>query len=146
MLGCRLTTILPAMTLAEAIETTRIHGVAGRTGASVRNRIGMSSCRIGSSISCSGWPYQAALPRVSHLLQSFLQQSQKPLHALWPSERFEPGNIFPVGRIVRIDTDGSHVTRRPCRDDARVYRPVLSTSHHASCLGPIPVPDRAPSS
>jgi hypothetical protein len=28
----RLTTILPAMTLAEAIETTRIHRVAGLTG------------------------------------------------------------------------------------------------------------------
>jgi magnesium chelatase family protein len=28
----RLTTILPAMTLAEAIETTRIHSVAGLTG------------------------------------------------------------------------------------------------------------------
>jgi magnesium chelatase family protein len=33
MLARRLTTILPAMTLAEAIETTRIHRVAGRTGA-----------------------------------------------------------------------------------------------------------------
>jgi magnesium chelatase family protein len=32
MLARRLTTILPAMTLAEAIETTRIHHVAGRTG------------------------------------------------------------------------------------------------------------------
>jgi magnesium chelatase family protein len=32
MLACRLTTILPPMTLAEAIETTRIHRVAGRTG------------------------------------------------------------------------------------------------------------------
>jgi hypothetical protein len=31
MLAWRLTTILPAMTLAEAIETTRTHGVAGRT-------------------------------------------------------------------------------------------------------------------
>jgi magnesium chelatase family protein len=31
-LARRLTTILPAMTLAEAIETTRIHRVAGRTG------------------------------------------------------------------------------------------------------------------
>jgi magnesium chelatase family protein len=29
----RLTTILPAMTIAEAIETTRIHRVAGLTGA-----------------------------------------------------------------------------------------------------------------
>ena len=32
MLARPLTTILPAMTLAEAIETTRIHRVAGRTG------------------------------------------------------------------------------------------------------------------
>jgi magnesium chelatase family protein len=31
MLARRLTTILPAMTLAEAIETMRIHRVAGRT-------------------------------------------------------------------------------------------------------------------
>ena len=29
----RLTTILPAMTLAEALKTTRIHSVAGLTGA-----------------------------------------------------------------------------------------------------------------
>jgi magnesium chelatase family protein len=33
MLARRLTTILPAMSLAEALETTRIHRVAGRTGA-----------------------------------------------------------------------------------------------------------------
>jgi magnesium chelatase family protein len=33
MLAWRLTTILPAMTLAEAIETTCIHRVAGLTGA-----------------------------------------------------------------------------------------------------------------
>jgi predicted ATPase with chaperone activity len=32
MLARRLTTILPAMTLTEAIETTRIHSVAGLTG------------------------------------------------------------------------------------------------------------------
>ena len=32
MLARRLTTILPAMTLAEAIETTRIHRVADLTG------------------------------------------------------------------------------------------------------------------
>jgi magnesium chelatase family protein len=32
MLARRLTTILPAMTLAEALETTRLHRVAGRTG------------------------------------------------------------------------------------------------------------------
>jgi magnesium chelatase family protein len=33
MLGRRLTALLPGMTLAEAIETTRIHRVAGLTGA-----------------------------------------------------------------------------------------------------------------
>jgi magnesium chelatase family protein len=32
MLAHRLTTILPAMTLPEALETTRIHRVVGRTG------------------------------------------------------------------------------------------------------------------
>jgi predicted ATPase with chaperone activity len=32
MLGRRLATILPAMTLAEAMETTRIHRVAGLIG------------------------------------------------------------------------------------------------------------------
>jgi magnesium chelatase family protein len=32
MLARRLTTIVPAMTLAEAIETMRIHRVAGLTG------------------------------------------------------------------------------------------------------------------
>jgi magnesium chelatase family protein len=31
MLARRLTTILPAMPLAEALETTRLHRVAGRT-------------------------------------------------------------------------------------------------------------------
>jgi magnesium chelatase family protein len=31
MLARRLTTMLPAMSLAEALETTRIHSVAGRT-------------------------------------------------------------------------------------------------------------------
>ena len=34
MLARRLATIVPAMTHAEAIKTTRIHRVAGRTGAS----------------------------------------------------------------------------------------------------------------
>ena len=33
MLAQRVTTLLPAMTLAEALETTPIHRVAGRTGA-----------------------------------------------------------------------------------------------------------------
>jgi Magnesium chelatase, subunit ChlI len=33
MLARRLTTILPAMRLAEAIDTTRIHSIAGLTGA-----------------------------------------------------------------------------------------------------------------
>jgi magnesium chelatase family protein len=33
MLARRLTTILPALSLAKALETTRLHRVAGRTGA-----------------------------------------------------------------------------------------------------------------
>jgi magnesium chelatase family protein len=33
MLARRLTTILPTMTLAEAMETTRIHRISGRTDA-----------------------------------------------------------------------------------------------------------------
>jgi magnesium chelatase family protein len=33
MLAHRLTTILPAMTLTDALETTHIHGIAGLTGA-----------------------------------------------------------------------------------------------------------------
>jgi predicted ATPase with chaperone activity len=33
MLAWQLTTILPAMRLADALETTRIHRVAGLTGA-----------------------------------------------------------------------------------------------------------------
>jgi predicted ATPase with chaperone activity len=37
MLARRLTTILPAMTLAEATETTRVHRVAGLTGAGTLN-------------------------------------------------------------------------------------------------------------
>ena len=32
MLARRITTILPTMTLAKALDTTRIHRVAGRTG------------------------------------------------------------------------------------------------------------------
>lgn len=34
MLARRLATILPVITLAEAVDTTRIHRVAGRTGGS----------------------------------------------------------------------------------------------------------------
>jgi magnesium chelatase family protein len=46
MLARRLTPIMPAMTLAEALETTRIHRVAGLTGertALVTNRRDRSS-------------------------------------------------------------------------------------------------------
>jgi BT1 family/Magnesium chelatase, subunit ChlI len=38
MLARRLTTILPAMTLAEALETTRTHSVAGLTGGGLPSR------------------------------------------------------------------------------------------------------------
>jgi hypothetical protein len=41
MLARRLTTILPAMTLPDALETTRIHRVAGRTGARTASDVGL---------------------------------------------------------------------------------------------------------
>jgi len=51
MLARRLTTILPAMTLAEAIETTRIHSLAGLTGdrtALVKPRLNEDAADTGS--------------------------------------------------------------------------------------------------
>jgi len=45
----RLTTIVPAMTLAEAIETTRIHRVAGLTG----DRTALVTMRRDRSCLCS---------------------------------------------------------------------------------------------
>ena len=35
MLARRLTTIMPAITLSEALDTNRIHSIAGRTGGRV---------------------------------------------------------------------------------------------------------------
>jgi predicted ATPase with chaperone activity len=46
MLARRLTPIVPAMSLAEAIETTRIHRVAGRTG----DRMATANCGYGEAI------------------------------------------------------------------------------------------------
>jgi len=59
MLARCLTTILPAMTLAETIETTRIHSVAGRT-AVVTTRPCRASHR---TISDEGRSYGGHLPR-----------------------------------------------------------------------------------
>jgi predicted ATPase with chaperone activity len=39
MLARRLTTILPVMTLAETLETTRIHRVAGLTGGHIGEEV-----------------------------------------------------------------------------------------------------------
>jgi predicted ATPase with chaperone activity len=67
MLARRLTTILPALTLAEAIETTRIPHAAGRTGDStplikaqcLRGRRGSGGAhtwrRRGAQPNHSGW-------------------------------------------------------------------------------------------
>jgi predicted ATPase with chaperone activity len=48
MLARRLTTILPAMRLAEALETTRIHRVAGLTGARTAMRFCWSTAHTKS--------------------------------------------------------------------------------------------------
>ena len=60
MLARRLTTILPAMTLAEALETTRIHRVAGLTG----DRTAVVTTRPRPTMACASWmngPSAAAL-------------------------------------------------------------------------------------
>jgi magnesium chelatase family protein len=57
LLARRLTTILPAMTLAEAIETTRIHRVAGATGsgtASVTSWLFRAPHRTGAYVGLIG--------------------------------------------------------------------------------------------
>jgi hypothetical protein len=72
MLARRLTTILPAMPLAEALETTRLHRVAGLTGARTAvvtarpcrappqtiTAVGTYRCRArcrGRTTGCSSW-------------------------------------------------------------------------------------------
>jgi hypothetical protein len=77
MLARRLTTILPAMTLAEDLETTRIHGVADRTGgctALVTTRRDRSSLRSSTATSTGngsddfairGWCYIPTISRAS---------------------------------------------------------------------------------
>ena len=52
MLARRLTTILPAMRLADALETTRMHRVAGRTGA----RTAMVTTRLCRARPTCHWP------------------------------------------------------------------------------------------
>jgi magnesium chelatase family protein len=54
-LARRLTTILPAMTLAEAIETTRIHRVAGPTDGRTALVTGRPCLAPHHPISAAGW-------------------------------------------------------------------------------------------
>jgi hypothetical protein len=60
MLARRLATILPAMTLAESIETTRIHSVAGFRGWHGDNRLRLG---IGDAPSPAGSVHPRALFR-----------------------------------------------------------------------------------
>jgi magnesium chelatase family protein len=64
MLAWRCPTILPAMTLAEAIETTRIHSVAGLTGgrtARVTTRSDRSSLRSSTATRTGNGSYDFAI-------------------------------------------------------------------------------------
>jgi magnesium chelatase family protein len=68
MLAHRLTTILPEMTLAEAIETTHMHSVAGLTGdrtAFVTIRPFRASHHTISDVGLIGGPGAAAGRRVA---------------------------------------------------------------------------------
>ena len=83
MLARRLTTILPAMTLAEAIETTRIHRVAGLTG----DRAGLVTtrpCRAPhltiSDAGLIGGGHVPILGEVSLAHQDSLSWGQLPMH------------------------------------------------------------------
>src|SRR5262245_42728165 len=70
MLARRLTTILPAMTLAEAIETTRIHRVAGLTGertALVTTRRDLSSFWSSIAMRTGNGSYDFAIRRWCHI-------------------------------------------------------------------------------
>ena len=63
MLARRLTTILPAMSLAEALETTRIHRIAGLTGARtavVTQRLFRAPSHTISAVGLIGGPGAAA--------------------------------------------------------------------------------------
>jgi predicted ATPase with chaperone activity len=70
MLARRLTTILPAMTLAEAIENTRIHSVAGLTGertALVTNRPNRGSLCSSITMRTGNGSYDWAIRGESHI-------------------------------------------------------------------------------
>jgi magnesium chelatase family protein len=63
MLARRLATILPDMTLAEAIETTRIHSVAGLTGRHAAFVTTRPFRAPHHTISDAGWIGSGRLPR-----------------------------------------------------------------------------------
>ena len=100
MLARRLTTILPAMTLAEAIETTRIHSVAGLTG----DRTALVTTR----------PFRA--PASHHLGCGADRRGPVPLcgqacallliGACWADEDIAEGPPFSVGCVDRRIREG----------------------------------------
>jgi predicted ATPase with chaperone activity len=70
MLARRCPTILPAMTLAEALETTRIHSVAGLTGdrtALVTTRRDRSSLRSSTATRTGNGNYDFAIRGECHM-------------------------------------------------------------------------------
>jgi len=118
MLARRLTTILPEMTLAEAIDTTRIHSVAGLTGDStvlVTTRpfraphhtssdvglIGGGRCRCqASGVIYAGLAFSAG----QHLLGSGTGQNSHDASQAWTARllahRFGPWLVGVVGCAI----------------------------------------------
>jgi magnesium chelatase family protein len=144
MLAWRLTTILPAMTLAEAIETTRIHSVAGLTGdrtALVTTRPCRAPHHTLSNVGLIGGgqmpkPGEVSLAHQSvrflderpecrrHVLEVLRQPLEKGLTQI-PS----PGH----SRSRRFGCTGAGTDRRAAAS-ARIVRGTARRSHSSSAL------------
>jgi hypothetical protein len=84
MLARRPTTILPAMTLAEAIETTRIHRVAGLTGGRMIPRVAMADPPLAPAVS-AGLPSRRERLHVHLRHPDHLVQASCP-REVWPAD------------------------------------------------------------
>jgi magnesium chelatase family protein len=121
MLTRRLTTILPAMTLAEALETTRIHRVAGLTGdrtALVKTRPCRAPHHTISDVGLIGGGHMPMLGEVS-LAQNgvlFLDELPEFRHHVFAVARqpIEKG-IVTIARAFMCTSSRLHLTPPPHR-------------------------------
>jgi hypothetical protein len=135
MLARRLTTILPAMTLAEALETMRIHRVAGLTGdrtAWVTTRPCRAPHQTISDVGPIGGgqvPMPGEVSRVLQTSQQWLYRQHGWRHrwALTHHACGRRGSSWP-----RPPGCGSHLVARPSRSGHDRPAPPFSTLHAPS--------------